>query len=387
MRVLLAFDKFKDAITANTACTIAANTLRQLHPDWEIDTAPLTDGGEGFTEILTHSARGQLHPCTVEGPRGESLEAHFGLVPLAHIPGSARAQLALPETTPPDASIAIVEMAAASGLALTEPSQRDPWQTTSFGTGQLMLAATRHHAAAILLGVGGSATNDLGLGALAALGLSFETSSRLRLTPPSPATWNDLTRLTGRVDPALPPIRIACDVTNPLLGPNGCTAVFGPQKGLKPADVPHLESVSARVAHLLLQHHAQPAALLHTPGAGAAGGIAFGLMCAAHAKLLPGFSLVSAWLDLEARIAAADLVLTGEGRFDATSLGGKGPGAIVARARALEKPAHVFAGAIPPELSRTDPTLHAITPPHLPLPEALRSTPALLASAIAETFR
>lgn len=385
MRVLLAFDKFKDAITAHTACTIAADTLRELHPDWEIDTAPLTDGGEGFAEILTHSARGQLHSCTVKGPRGDSLDAYFGLVPLAHIPAPARTQLALLDHTPSHASIAIVEMASASGLALLQPSQRDPWQTTSFGTGQLMLAAAQRNAAAILLGVGGSATNDLGLGALAALGLSFEASSDTRLSPPSPAKWNNLTRIIGRVDPAFPPIRIACDVTNPLLGANGCTAVFGPQKGLKPADVSRLEAASAHAAHLLLQHHAQPVTLLHTPGAGAAGGIAFGLMCAAHAKLLPGFSLVSAWLDLDARIAAADLVLTGEGRFDATSLGGKGPGAVIARARAFGKPAHVFAGAIPAELSRTDSTLHAITPPNFPLPEALRSTSALLANAIRTT--
>ncbi len=385
MRILLAFDKFKDAITAPTACTLAAEVLQELHPDWQIDLAPLTDGGEGFSEILTRSAHGQLHSCTANGPRGDPIDASFGLVPLSSVPAPARAQLALPDSTPRNAPIAIVEMAAASGLALLAPSQRDPWQTTSLGTGQLMLAAARRSAAAILLGVGGSATNDLGLGALAALGLSFETSSRLRLAPPSPATWNDLTHLAGRIDPTLPPICIACDVTNPLLGPNGCTATFGPQKGLLIADVPHLEAASARVANLLLQHHAQPTTLLETPGAGAAGGIAFGLMCAAHAKLLPGFSLVSAWLDLDARIAAADIVLTGEGRFDATSLGGKGPGAVVTRARALGKRVHVFAGAIPPELARSDPSLHAISPPELPLSDALRSTSALLARAIRTT--
>ncbi len=385
MRVLLAFDKFKDAITAHAACTVAAEALHQLHPDWQIDLAPLTDGGEGFAEILTQSAHGQLHSCTVSGPRGDSIDASFGLVPVSSIPASARAQLALPAATSPHASVAIVEMAAASGLVLLPTSQRDPWQTTSFGTGELMLAAAQRGAAAILLGVGGSATNDLGLGALAALGLSFETSSHLRLAPPSPATWTHLTHISGRIDPAFPPVRIACDVTNPLLGVEGCTATFGPQKGLPLADVPGLEAASARVANLLLQHLAQPTTLLKTPGAGAAGGIAFGLMCAAHAKLLPGFSLVSAWLDLDARIAAADVVLTGEGGFDATSLGGKGPGAVVTRARALGKPVHVFAGSIPPELSRSDPSLHAISPPELPLSDALRSTSALLANAIRAT--
>jgi glycerate kinase len=387
MRVLLAFDKFKDALEAGAACATAAEVLRELHPDWQIDAAPLTDGGEGFTKILTTTARGHFETRTVTGPRGETVTASFGLVPLQHIPAAARAQLALPPHTSAAASVAVIEMAAVSGLALLPPDQRDPWHTSTFGTGELLRAAAENGAAALLLGIGGSATNDLGLGALAALGLSFETADHQRLSPPTPASWSRLAHVSGRVHASLPPIRIACDVTHPLLGPDGCATTFGPQKGLRPDDLASLEQHSARVAHLLLEHHAQPASLLDTPGAGAAGGIAFGLMCAADARLLPGFALVSDWLDLDARIAAADLVITGEGRYDATSLGGKGPGAIVARARSLGKNVHVFAGAVPAELARHDPALHAITPPHVPLAEALRSTRALLASALTTTFR
>jgi glycerate kinase len=164
-----------------------------------------------------------------------------------------------------------------------------------------------------LLGVGGSATNDLGLGALSALGYAFGTAEGRPLAPPIPASWAQLARITGGVTRPIPPIRIACDVANPLLGPRGATAVFGPQKGLRPADFERLEAECARVAMLLCQHTGQSPELMAFPGAGAAGGIAFGLMAGTGARLLPGSSLVSTWLDLERRLAAADLVITGEG--------------------------------------------------------------------------
>jgi glycerate kinase len=275
-------------------------------------------------------------------------------------------------------------MASASGLALLAAHQRDPWQTHTHGTGELIrLAATRPGVVAILLGVGGSATHDLGLGALAALGLGFLTGRGEVVSPLSPTHWPHISRLQGRLPATLPPIRIACDVTNPLLGPRGAAATYGPQKGLRPADFARLDHESARLALLLCAHCGQPDSLMDAPGAGAAGGISFGLMAAAGARLLPGFDLVSAWLDVERRVAAADLVITGEGRFDDTSLTGKGPGAVAARALALGKRVHVFAGAVtatalpPPRLS-----LHAITPAGMPLAQALREAPALLTAAV-----
>jgi glycerate kinase len=272
-------------------------------------------------------------------------------------------------------------MAAASGLALLAPEARDPWQATSQGTGQLIRAAAELGAGAVLLGVGGSATNDLGLGALDALGFAFLTADGRRLDPPIPSLWPQLARIEGRPAPALPPVRIACDVANPLLGPRGATAIFGPQKGLAAADYDRLEGECARVAALLSDHCGQSRDLALAPGAGAAGGIAFGLMTGAGAQLLPGADLVASWLDLEARVAAADLVITGEGSFDASSWGGKGPGALVSRALALGKPAQVFAGRV--ETGRIEPgvALHGITPAGTPLPEALRrGGPNLLAS-------
>ena len=378
MRVLLAFDKFKDSLTARQACDLAARALRARHPDWKTDACPLADGGEGFAEILTAAVGGQPVPCQVTGPRGGQVEAKLGLVPWKKIPAAARRFLPMKD---PDMRVAVVDLASASGLALLPPELRDPWQTTTHGTGRLLRAAAELHAAAIVLGVGGSATHDLGLGALSALGLEFRGAGGEKIRPPAPAHWPKIAAIEGEIFAAIPPIFIACDVTNPLLGPGGAAAVYAPQKGLRPEDLPRLETETARLARLLCVHCGRPETLMNEPGAGAAGGIAFGLMCATRAKLLPGLDLVASWLDLDARLAAADIVLTGEGRFDESSLSGKGPGAVAARARALGKPVHVFAGAIIGG-GEAGLALHAITPRGTPLAQALREAPANLAAAI-----
>jgi glycerate kinase len=384
MRVLIACDKFKDALTAPQACGVIAATLEAVHPEWTTDLCPLADGGEGFADILTRAAGGRMISLTVTGPRGAPQPAGFGLVALDRIPAAARARLNLPPEIPADATLAVIEMATASGLALLAPADRDPWHTTTAGTGELIRAAASHGVAAILLGVGGSATNDLGLGTLDALGLRCTDNHASTIRPPIPARWPEVTRLAGKISPPLPPIRIACDVTNPLLGPRGAAAVYGPQKGLRPEDLARLDGLGARLGLMLCHHCGQPDTALDVPGAGAAGGIAFGLMVGAGAQLLPGVDLVDAWLDLGARLAAADLVITGEGRFDESSLNGKGPGAVAARALALGKPVQVFAGQIqaanpPPGLR-----LHAITPPGLPLADALKAAPDLLAASVRE---
>ena len=386
MRVLLAFDKFKDSLAARPACEAAAHALRSRHPDWSLDLCPLADGGEGFAEILTAATGCTLSSVSVTGPRGSAVDAYFGLVPWAKIPAPARALLHLPASLPDSAEIAVIEMAAASGLALLPTDQRDPWKTTTLGTGQLITAAAQAGAAAIVLGLGGSATHDLGLGALSALGLNALSHDGEIIRPPVPARWDLIERITGKISATLPPIRIACDVSNPLLGRNGAAAVYGPQKGLLPADLIRLDHASARIGLLLCAQSGASDALMDQPGAGAAGGIAFGLMAATGAQLLPGFPLVAAWLDLEARIVAADLILTGEGRFDASSLSGKGPGAVAARALARGKPAHIFAGQVTASDARPGLTLHAITPAGQPLPEALAAAEINLTAAVARAL-
>jgi glycerate kinase len=384
VRVLVAFDKFKDSLTARQACERAAQAIREARPDWRVDLCPLTDGGEGFGEILTGAAGGRMAEFTVAGPRNRLLTAALGLVRLDQIPAVARGRLRL--ALPGSAQLAVIEMAAASGLTLVAPGDRDPWQATSQGTGELIRHAAELGAGAVLLGVGGSATHDLGLGALSALGLAFLAADGRALVPPVPASWPQLVGIEGAVSPGLPPIRLACDVANPLLGPRGAAAVFGPQKGLVAADYRRLEDESARVAALLCTHCERSRDLMEIPGAGAAGGIAFGLMAGAGAELLSGSALVSDWLDLEARVAAADLVLTGEGSFDASSWGGKGPGAIVERALELGKPAHVFAGRVDGAGSKGGATLHPITPPGTALPEALRDGGANLFATVRRVF-
>ena len=401
MRVLIAFDKFKDSLTAREACETAARALRARHPDWQLDLCPLADGGDGFVDLLCHSAGGAVQKFPVEGPRGGLIEAGIGLVPLTKIPKAARellrldpippmadrvgpaAQKSRPAPAGAETTVAIVEMAAASGLALLPPQARDPWRASSYGTGQLIRAASELGAGAVLLGIGGSATHDLGLGALSALGFEFRGADGAKIRPPVPAQWPRLARIEGALYPSIPPIRIACDVSNPLLGPRGAAAVYAPQKGLGPADFERLEAATAGMAARLIAASGAAPDLAKRPGAGAAGGISFGLMAAAGALLLPGFELVSAWLNLEARVASADLVVTGEGRFDESSSEGKGPGAVAAQARRLGRPAHVFAGEI---RGKSAVHLHAITPAGTPLPRALREARANLAAEVGRIF-
>lgn len=383
MRVLLAFDKFKDALTARQACEFAASALKDRHPDWTLDLCPFSDGGEGFSEILTQATKGETILLSVSGPRHETTATAYGIVSGGKVSSAAAAFFGNGKMP---ARIAVVESAAASGLALLPPGQRDPWQTSTLGTGELIRAAASSGVDAILLGVGGSATNDLGLGALAALGFQFFSASGELVHPPIPARWKEIARIGGEILPGLPPIYIACDVTNPLLGSRGAAVVFGPQKGLLLQDRKRLENESARLAMMLCAHCNQPDTLMDAAGAGAAGGMPFGLMVAAQASVVPGAELVATWLDFDLRLAAADLVITGEGRFDESSLHGKGPGALTKRALAFGLPVHVFAGEASIAHAHRNLELHVITPPGAELSAALREAGANLASAVRAAF-
>ena len=387
MRVLIAFDKFKGSLTAPAACEIAARVLRARHRRWQLDLCPLTDGGEGFVTILARAAGGQKVRFNVMGPRGGLVAADLGIIAGSSVPKSVRHLLRLPaRARPASAAIAVVEMAAASGLHLLPPRLRDPWQTTTYGTGQLIRAAAELGAATIVIGAGGSATIDLGLGALAALGLEFHSATGGRIRPPLPARWKQVAALEGEIYRSIPPLCLACDVTNPLFGRNGAAAVYGPQKGLAPAERPRFEAAMRRMARLLRDYCGHASGPTEVPGTGAAGGLAFGLLVAARARLVAGSSLISAWLDLPARIAAADVVITGEGRFDKTSLSGKGPGNVATNAATLGKTVHIFAGGFGATIPNKDWHLHPITPPDFPIEEAQREAPTRLARSVAAAF-
>jgi glycerate kinase len=382
---LIAFDKLKGALDANEACAIAAAVLTRRHPGWVLDRAPLSDGGEGFCPVLTEGTGGTLHEIAALGPRfdtvdGERVRSAVGMVDIGALPHRALEQLELPAAA---RRMAIVELASVNGLELVSASRREVWHAGTQGTGELLLEARRLGADAILLGVGGSATSDLGLGALAALGLRFEDARGNTLSPIVPALWSRVARIGGAVSADLPPLRIACDVDNPLLGACGAAAVYGPQKGLSASDLPGFEREAQRVAELLCDALGRDPALMLEPGTGAAGGSAFGLVVAAGARLVPGFELVATLLDLDARIERAAWVLTGEGRFDSSSLSGKGPGALAQRALARGKRCALFAGSVardakaPPGLE-----LYEITPPALALERALAEAESHLARAI-----
>lgn len=249
--------------------------------------------------------------------------------------------------------------------------QRAPWLATSFGTGELLAHARQRGAHAVLLGIGGSATHDLGVGALQAMGCSFWDEKGGAVHRVHPQRWPEIVRL-HRPSNDWPPIRIACDVSNPLLGERGAAQVYSVQKGLLPAEIPALELATERMARLLCAHAGTSFETTAAPGMGAAGGIAFGLRTFFRAEIVEGATLVREWLALEPRVRAADLVITGEGRYDASSLEGKGPGSVLRLAAAHRKPLIFFAGAaqIPPA-SGTE--LHVITPAGQSLAEALRN--------------
>jgi len=385
MRVLIAFDKFKDALTAPQACAVAAEVLRRQFPRVMVDECPLADGGEGFGSILTAATEGTWVKTRVTGPLGTDVEAGFGLVRLDKIPPAALARLGLNAAgARADSIIGVVEMAEASGLQLVPIGRRNPWNATSAGTGELVRAAVAAGADAVLLGVGGSATNDLGLGALGALGLTILDAAGQPIFPPFPRDWHRIVQLSGQIE--VPPLYLACDVSNPLLGPRGATAVYGPQKGLRADDFDRLEGEMGRIAQLLCRWAGVPASALAEPGAGAAGGIGFGMRTALSARLVPGADLIADWLGLRARVQSADVVITGEGRFDRSSAEGKGPGALATLAAAEGKAVHIFAGQVelggslrPPEWN-----LHSITPAGMPLPEALATAELNLRRAVEE---
>lgn len=378
MRYLVAFDKFKDALDAEEACDLARYALA---PFAEVVTCPLTDGGDGFSRILTQALVGMVAEHRVTGPLGLPRLASWGLVACARLPPAARTILGL-VSDEGDRSVALLDVASTSGLNQVPPAQRDPRRTTSAGLGDLILAAAAADPAAIIIGLGGSATNDLGLGALSRLGLHCGGSEGGRLDPPYPGDWAAITQLVGELPATLPPLILACDVTHTLLGPQGATAVFGPQKGLPQDAIEPLDQAMGAMACRLARHFGVALDTVLAPGSGAAGGIAAGMLATRRARLVPGFGLVAACLDLARLVADCDCVVTGEGRFDSTSLQGKATGALLRLARAMGKPVKVIAGSAEPSERLAEFTVQTLSSPGEPLALALPATRSRLTAAL-----
>lgn len=332
MRVLVAPDKFKGTLTAEQAARAVARGWRREDPGSELDLAPMADGGEGTLEALVAALGGERRRLTVAGPLGDPVEAEYALVP-------AR-----------DGPLAVVEMARASGLGLLSPARRDPKRTTTRGTGELVLDACRRGARRVLVCIGGSATNDAGAGMAQALGVRLLDAVGRDL-PPGGAALLQLARIDlSGLDPAVrrSEVLVACDVDNPLVGPAGASAVYGPQKGATPEDVQLLDRALRRFAAVVRRDLGVDVRGL--PGAGAAGGLGAGLVAFLGARLRPGVELVMEAARLWERMERADLVVTGEGSFDQQSLRGKVPAGVLRAAAERGVPALVLCGRAEVEL-------------------------------------
>jgi len=326
VKVLIAPDKFKGSLTSLAAAEAIARGWAAGWPGCEVELAPIADGGEGFAAVLLHALKGEWVEVQVEDPLGR--------------PVSARYVWAEKEKR------AVIEMSEASGLWRLSGAERDPLRAHTFGTGELMRDAIASGAVEILVGLGGSASTDGGMGMAAALGYVFEGRDGEALEP-FPCNLPAVARIHRSAVPPLPRVIAACDVENPLLGARGTAHVFAPQKGATRENVAFLEDGLRHMARVVQRDLGTNFA--ETAGAGAAGGLGFGLLSFCGATVSSGFQIVSEALQLEGRIAAADLVITAEGRLDGQTLDGKGPAGVAALARAAGKPVMAYGGSIEDE--------------------------------------
>jgi len=321
MRVLIAPDKFKGSLGATEVGERIAAGIRSVLPEAAIEVCPIADGGEGTAEVICRARGGEWIADAVHDARGRVLPARYGWLA--------------------ESKLAVLEMSAAAGLSQLAPNERDPMSASTFGVGEMLLAAAVRGATQIIIGLGGSATNDGGFGLARALGFHFIGGGGRELTGPV-SDLLDLSRIDPPSELSLPRPTAACDVSNPLLGPHGATRTFGAQKGATPEQLEILERALARLAEVA-------AGIFHrdhrnVPGAGAAGGLGFGLMAFCDATVRSGFDVVAEAIDLRNKIERADIVITGEGKLDRQTLAGKAPAGLARMARELKKPVYAIAG-------------------------------------------
>jgi len=332
VRILIAPDKFKGALNAREVAENIAKGLRDALPDARIDIVPMADGGEGTAEAICEARGGSWLKCKAHDPLGREIEARYAWIK--------------------DGKLAVMEMSEAAGMRRLSESERDPVRATTFGVGEMILDAAGRGANEIIIGLGGSATNDGGFGMARALGFRFDYEH-----PPSPGFGaaseqeKDKERVTDLVnlsriekphDLNLLKIIAAVDVQNPLLGENGATRVFGPQKSASEDELNLLEQALTRLADLVAKEFGSD--YRDRPGAGAAGGLGFGLMSFCGATIRPGFDVVAEAVGLESKMKGVDIVITGEGSLDRQTLEGKTPAGVARLARKLGKKVFAIAG-------------------------------------------
>ncbi|MFJ6569262.1 glycerate kinase [Streptomyces sp. NPDC091292] len=370
-RIVVAPSGFKESLSAQAAAEAIAAGVRRVLPDAEVDLIPLVDGGEGTARALASAGGGRLVALSATGPLGETVGTHFALL------DSGRT--------------AVVEMAAVAGLSLVPASLRDPGVTTTYGVGELIRAALDAGVRKIVVGCGDSGTSDGGAGALQALGARLLDADGFEL----PSGGGELVRL-HRIDPSgLDPrlagteLLVACNPYNVLCGERGVARVFGPQKGATPAQVERLSKGLEKWAYVLERDLGLSGVDLRSgPGTGASGGLGAGL-AALGARLLPRFDVLLDHLDLDARLARADLVLTAEGALDEQTQRGKVPGEVARRAKLYDRPVLALAGTLGTgahEVPGVD-ACHGILPAPMALAEALVRAAELLTDATERALR
>ena len=328
MYIVVAPQSLKGSLDAQEVGQAIAEGIRRVWSNADIRVVPVADGGEGTVQALVAATGGKVMRVLVTGPLVEQVVANYGML------GGDQSETA------------VIEMAAAAGLPLVPPGQRDPRKSTTRGVGEMMQAAMAAGAKRLLIGIGGSATNDGGAGMAQALGVQLLDDQGNEL-PVGGAALAHLARIdVTNLDPRLKDmeIQVASDVTNPLCGPEGATAVYGPQKGATPAMVQELDTALAHYGELLRRDVG--ADVMNTPGAGAAGGLGAGLLAFAHAHLVPGAHLVLKTLDFATTIKGAALVLTAEGRLDSQTAYGKAVGAVAQTAKAAGAWVVALAGSV-----------------------------------------
>lgn len=324
LKILVAIDSFKGSMTSLEAGNSAMEGIKRSIPDTEVTVLPVADGGEGTVQALTMGMGGALHTVTVKNPIGEDICALYGVIN----------------------KTAVIEIASACGIALISGDQLNPMNTTTFGVGQIIKDAISNGIRDFIIGIGGSATNDGGIGMLGALGFRFLDENREEVGYGA----KELSKIKYiESNDAIPQLKeckfnIACDVTNPLCGDNGCTKIFAPQKGAKEQDIETMERGMESYAKVTKKYF--PNADMNYKGAGAAGGLGFAFMGYLNGKLQSGIDLVLDKINIEQHIKNADLIVTGEGRIDSQTVMGKAPIGIAKLAKKYGKTVVAFSGCV-----------------------------------------
>lgn len=371
MRVVVAPDSFKGSVSALGVANAMEKGILTVFPEAEVLKAPIADGGEGTVEALVEATGGQIIYEEVTGPLGDPVKAYWGILG--------------------DGETAVIEMAAASGLPLVPKEKRDPRITTTYGTGQLMKSAIERGLPKIIIGIGGSATNDGGVGMAQAFGARFLDADGNELPPGGAALAQlaaiDLTGLDQRL--AKTEIMVACDVDNPLCGPRGASAVYGPQKGATHEMIAELDNALGIFAKIAAK--ATGKNMAEYPGAGAAGGLGAGLLFFTNAELRPGVEIVLEASGFEAMVESADLLITGEGRTDFQTAYGKAPVGAAKVAKKYDVPVVCIAGGLgsgaDDVLSQGIDGLASVVPQPMSLEECMASGAELVETATARVCR